>query len=249
MKKILLSFVISSVICTSVYAADQVNNLDCSDEEVSAYMDKTNYKRASSYNTAPSFEEYQKPYIGLQRVEKGEAAANNCLNVFNGGMDYGTMAEKATGIMDSISDILSDPGGSLANISSELKKRAYEMYGKTKSQTTKTLCERVISTAKNTANEVGGSINGPIRDATSAVKNTTVGSMISTGKTSNTASVLRGTDNSSDSIFYKILQNQVGKSESSIGKLLNMSNINVNKTAGNVVNSQLDNLENVIFGK
>lgn len=249
MNKVILAVLISSILTQGVYAAELNNDVDCSDEDVMAYMDKSNYKKPAGYNTAPSFEEYQKPYIGLQGVEKGAEAANDCLTIFNGGVDFGKMQEKGNGVLDDISGVLSDPGGSLSKISGQLKDRAFEMYGKTKGTITKSVCERVESTAKSAGNQGGGLITGEINGITGQVKNSTVGSMITTGKVNNTSSVLRGTDNTSDNLFYKILENQVGKSESSISKLLNMTNIDVSKTGTKIVNSQLDSLEKLIFGK
>ena len=246
---ILVLSVLSSSIM-SVYANTVENSMECTEEEINAYMDQSGFKKKKAFNTIPNTEEYIEAEIAKKRIEEG-ANADDCVTIFDEGID----TTKGTDMLGTIKGIISDPMGGLSKAGSMATDRIKELYEQTNKQLEKGLCER-LSTSGVTET-VGDQIDKVYKNQT---KDTVLyGSKVNTSDIFTNGGGIGGGNVSVDpsegigkNFTYQIIKNQIGKNSSSIARILDISNPNqaevISDVAGDILNDNIDTIEDSIFG-
>ncbi len=239
--------ILSSSIMTA-YAANTESSIDCTDEEINAYMDQSGFKKKRAFNTIPNTEEYIKAEIERKRIEEG-AEADDCLTIFDEGVD----TSKVDDVLTTIKDILKDPMGGLSKAGDMASERIGEMYEKTTEQMKKGICERLSTEGVTEA--AGDQIDKIYREQT---KDTTLyGTRVNTSDIfTNGGGIGGSTVDPSEAIgknfTYQIIKNQIGKNASSIVRILDISNPNqadvISDVGGDILDDNIDAIEDSIFG-
>lgn len=230
--------------------AAPINNMDCSDAEVAGYLDQSKYQKDRGFNTIPNYDEYKAPHMNREKLEKGDAAGDTCSTIFDEGID--TSGGKA--VWDKVSGILSDPIGTLSEISQKSNKRIEDVYDDMSGQMKKGVCERLGK--KSVGNATGDVLDKVYKESTKdSVLSGTKTNMdkVLTGGGINGGSTIDPSDAIGKNFTYSIIKNQLGKNGSTIAKLLDLDNPNggkgVIKAGSGAVDGALDSLENAIFGR
>lgn len=245
MKKILPILLLAvSVHCI----AEPINNLDCSDDEVSGYLDKSKFKRPQGFNTIPNYEnEYKPTHIYKEQLENG-TTGNSCSTIF----DEGISSSTANDVWDKIVGVFDDPIGSMSSVGDKAMERIGKLYENTSDQLKKGICKRLSTKAVTGAigDQMDGIYKSTTKDSVLSGTSTDFGDIFST---SNGNTTVDPSDAVGKNFTYKILRNQIGKNASTVSKLLDLNSSSagssVGKTGGKAVDSQLDALENTIFGR
>ena len=250
----LFSLLLLAISIQHAYAAP-INSLDCSDDEIAGYADQSNYKKKRGFNTIPNTKEYIPAAIAKTAIENGEDAGDQCNTIFTEGVD----TSKASEIYKNVTDILSDPVGSMSKVGEMASKRAYDTLLSMSEDLKKGLCKRLGE--ENAKNKAGDQIDRVYRDQTKDTElagtrinssevfgNSGIGGGLGNGSTTGSVEDVVGKN-----FTYNIIKNQLGKNSSSIAKLLDFTNPNqadvIIKAGSGEVDNQLDKLEDAIFGK
>lgn len=245
----LLLTVLSSSIM-NIHASTVVeNSMDCSEEEVNAYMDESGFKKKRAYNTSPNTSEFIKAEIEKKKMDGGEDA-DDCVTIFDEGVDM----SKAGGMMSTIEDIINDPMGGLSKAGSMATDRVKELYEQTSKELEKGLCERLST--EGVSDSVGDQINKVYKTETkdSVLYGTKVDAsdILKSGGGIGGGTTVDPSDAVGKNFTYQIIKNQIGKNASSIARILDISNPNqaqvIQDVTGDILNDNLDILENSIFG-
>lgn len=230
------------------HADDPVSSLDCTDDEVSAYLDKSTYKRGVGvgFNTAPNIYEYVPAFTNRELIEKGQDGTD-CNTIFGATMeDFGEI----TDIYDKITSIFDDPIGSGTDIANEASKRVSEIYAKMGETFKKTMCQRLSK--KAATNAIGDQINQVWRENT---KGTVLSGVGLNGKMIG-QDVLEGngisiTDPIGKNFSYQIIKNMLGQNGKYVGRVLSSDGTIKDKSISNsgsgYVDDVLDSIEKSIF--
>lgn len=256
MKKIIPAFLFT-VLYSAMFnlnAAETSQSLECSEEEVNAYLDQSGFKKGKGFNTIPTTEEFIKAEIEKKKIEDGENA-DDCLTIFDEGIDMSSAKDKLQGIMD----IINDPMGGLSSAGQKAKDRMLEIYNTTEEQINKGICDR-LSTDK-VAGAAGDQIGKIYKEET---KDTVLyGTKVNPeeifvngggfgGGINGGGSTVDPSDVFGKNFTYQIIKNQIGKNSSSIARILDIGNPNqagvIGDAVGDILDSNLDIIEDSIFG-
>lgn len=255
MKKIIPAFLFT-VLYSAMFnlnAAEVSQSLECSEEEVSAYLDQSGFKKGKGFNTIPTTEEFIKAEIEKKKIE-GDENTDDCITIFDEGIDMSKGKDKLQGIMD----ILNDPMGGLSSAGKKAKERMFEIYNSSQEQMSKGICERLST--ESVTGAAGDQIGKIYKESTkdTVLYGTKVnpdeifvngggfGGGINGGSTVDTSEVF------GKNFTYKIIKNQIGKNSSSIARILDIGNPNqagvIGNAVGDILDSNLDIIEDSIFG-
>lgn len=230
------------------HADDPVSSLDCTDDEISAYLDKSTYKRGVGvgFNTAPNITEYVPAFTNKELIEKGQDGTD-CNTIFDASMeDFG----EVTDVFDKITSIFSDPIGSGTDVANEASKRVSEIYEKMGETFNKTMCQRLSK--KAATNVIGDQINQVWRENT---KGTVLSGVSMNGKMIG-QDVLEGngisvTDPVGKNFSYQIIKNMLGQNGKYVGRVLSsdgsIKDKSISNSGSGYVDDVLDNIEKSIF--
>lgn len=213
------------------------SDLDCSDEEVAAYLDQSDFKKPMGFNTLPSYKEFNDPVVAMETIEKGEeAASQGCATIFTeGGFNFDATGLNLDNLVSGIQDMIGGFGGNLSSLANSAADGLDELRESYTEVLQESICERLKP------ENFQETIYSQIEDV---YKKTTSGS------------ILQGTSQSSDvdSFLKKIIENQI---KTGNGNLLNLLNIAkgdadfedvVSNLLGNALSGKLEELEDQIFG-
>lgn len=252
MKKLMPVFLFT-ILSSAVFnasAAVSEQSLECTEEEIGAYIDKSGFKKGSGFNTIPTTDEFIKAAIEKKKIEEGDNA-DDCITIFDEGISMQGVKDKFKGIMD----IINDPMGGLSKAGSMAKDRMTQIYNETSEQVSKDICDRLSKDTVSGA--TGDQIDKIYKEQTkdSVLQGTSVdseelfknGGGIGGGQQTKDPSDAFGKN-----FTYQIIKNQVGKNSSSIARILDISNPNqagvIGKETGKILDSTLDKIESSIFG-
>jgi len=228
--------------------AEPVNGFNCTEDEIAAYIDKSDYKRAVGvgFNTSPNITEFIPVYTNKELLEKG-ADGTDCNTIFGASMeDFGEIS--AT--IDKITSIFNGDIGSGTDIANEANKRVGEIYDKMTATLSKSMCNRLSK--KAVGNVIGDQINQVWRENTSG----TVLNGVSVNGRIAGQDILNGggisvTDPIGKNFSYQIIKNMLGQNGSYVSRVLKSDGSINDKGIGNAgsgyVDDALDSIEDSIF--
>ena len=211
----------------------QFNDLDCSYEEVSNYMDTSNNKKSKAF-TLPNYSStYKETAQKSTKDLKGEEEAS-CQTIFSD-VDITKVQDfDYEGLMDKIPSI----GGVLSQLGKESGKKIQELTSGATDELKKGLCKRLSS------EYIGGKVGDIIDDQYSDA----IDDSILSGTRLNNLDKQAGREN----FTYKLIKNQTGLSNSNLIKALDITRKDNHEFFGKYVEKELDNslddLEDEIFG-
>lgn len=239
--------ILSSSIMTA-YASTTESSIDCTDEEINAYMDQSGFKKKRAFNTIPNTDEYIKAEIERKKIEEG-AEADDCLTIFDEGVD----TSKADEVLTTIKDVLNDPIGGLSKAGDIASERIGEMYEETTKQMKKGICDRLST--EGVTDSVGDEIDKIYKEETkdTALYGTRVNSEdILTNGGGIGGSTVDPSEAIGKNFTYQIIKNQLGKNSGYIARILDISNPNqagvISDAGGDILDDNIDALEDSIFG-
>ncbi len=203
------------------------NELDCTYDEVSNYIDKSHDKKTKSYSTSPSYSDGFKLTASKAEVEiKGEEAAE-CQTIFHD-INYKKLEEPNISDLNSGLPTFGDFGDMMGNLGNkageQLNNLATDLYGVLKEG----LCERA-------SKEYVGELVGDVVD--DEVKEQMKGSPLSGTKISSL-----DTKSGQNNFTYKIIKNQTGQSNSNLIKSMDVTRDDQAKYQDKYLSNELDDL-------
>lgn len=230
------------------HADDPISSLDCTDDEIGAYIDKSTYKRGVGvgFNTAPNITEYVPAFMNRELIEKGQDGTD-CNTIFDASMgDFGSV----TDAIDKIVGIFQDPIGAGTDIANEASKRVSEIYEKMGETFNKTMCQRLSK--KAATNAIGDQINQVWRENT---RGTVLSGVGMNGRIVG-QEVLNGngisvTDPVGKNFSYQIIKNMLGQNGKYVGRVLSsdgtIKDRSISNSGSGYVDDVLDGIEKSIF--
>lgn len=247
MKKIMPVFLFT-VLSTAMFnlnAADNDQNLNCTDDEVSVYIDQSGFKKGKGFNTIPTIDEFIKAEIEKKKIQDVDNV-DDCITIF----DEGINMDKGKDKLQSIMDIINDPMGALSSAASKARDRLNDLFNNASEQVNKGICDRLSK--DNVYGAAGDQIGKIYKQQT---KDTVLqGTRVNTDEIfKNGGGPKDPSDAFGKNFTYQIIKNQIGKNSSSIARILDISNPNqagvIGNATGNITNDVLDKIEESIFGK